>query len=315
MTDYGAASGSSPDIQDAVDLASSGDRVLIPSGEYNFIIDQDINRINNGRAGVEIPGGITIIGDGVDSTILNIPLDGWDNDGSTGKHQVGFVGNGTNGDPIRLAHFTFNGSVDDSLGKEDTSPLSGVRLYGVTDFRVHHINFNDFCSVGAMASNNPVYSLTGNRGVIDHCNFDNPYKDTFLATTGNIPYWAYGVIVNGNTTTGAWDADWKNFFGQYRHDITFIEDCTFSSCRHAVAGSQWGYDVLRNSTLTEQIPANWSGMQDTHGGSQGFEMYDCNIINVYSDSRTFTDSDYWNRYIGMGANTRGGFGLIYDNVF
>jgi hypothetical protein len=316
-----ASSGSAPDIQAAVNLVAShgGGTVHIPAGNFTFNINQNNIGINNYPVGVQIPGGVNVIGAGQGLTILYCPLTGWKSSG--GDPQTVYlntmvVGDGTNNRPIRISGITFIGSVDQSFGADDDlHALSGISLYGVRDFRIDHCQFLDFTQHAIGTDNNYVQNPSGNCGVIDHCTIDNPYKDTFLANTGNIALWGYGIQVGGGFPTEPWNPNWSQFFGQYRHDITYIEDCTISRCRHAVAGEpqNYGFYVLRHCTLIDMVQAGYGSYHDSHGGSQGSECYDNTIINTPVDNRSTTGS-HWGEYEGIGFYPRGGFGLFYNNT-
>jgi hypothetical protein len=315
-----ALSGSAIDIQTAVNIISAkgGGTVYIPAGTFTFNINQSNIGLPSYPIGVQIPGGVNVIGAGSNSTILSCPLTGWKSSGGTpGTVYLNtmFIGDGTNNQPIRISGITFIGSVDQSSGADDNfHALSGIRLYGVKDFRIDHCKFLDFTQCAIGTDNNYVGNPTGNCGVIDHCIIDNPYKDTFYTNTGNQPFWAYGIQVGGPYGYNSWDPDWTHFFGQYRHDITYIEDCTISSCRHAIAGEpqSYGFYVLRHCTMTDMIVAGYGSYQDVHGGGEGCECYDNTIINTPVDYRSA--HNHWGEYQGIGFYPRGGFGLFYNNT-
>jgi len=298
-TECWANSGSPEDIQAAVDsvVAIGGGTVYIPEGEFAFDIDP--NKTYNGRAiGVLIFGGVSVIGAGKDGTILrqtvNPPTD-----------SKMFYVDGQNGKPVRISGIEFMGHVDLSSYDtpqegEDAITQRGVSLLRVTDFRVDHCSFVDFAGSAIVVSNyREPFGV--NRGVVDHCDFDNPYKDLYGGS------WGYGVTVGG---TGLWD-EWKDidhYLGKYDgvNDIVYIEDCNFSRTRHAVASNMGGFYVVRHCRFTEPRKVNFAPI-DVHGlagydgpGGRGLEAYDNEIVGVSGVSPAF-----W---------IRGGGGVIYNNI-
>jgi hypothetical protein len=310
-----AASGTAADIQAAVDQADAagGGTVFIPAGNFTFIVSQSKACLNNRPCGVQIPGDVNLIGAGNNQTILYCPTTGWDSTADRQERMI--VGDGRNNKPIRISGILFQGSVVMEPGSVEHS-LTAIEMLGVKDFRIDHSTFIDFSGSAIGTTNNYVLNPSGNRGVIDHCVIDNPYKDDFYDRTGNFPYWAYGIVVGGGYPSIPWDPDWTHFFGKYRHDITYIEDCSISRCRHAVAGGSlsYGYYVLRGSVLTDMIVAGYGSYQDVHGGGQGAECYNNTVINTPYDHRSISNPNYWGKYAGIGFYSRGGFALYYNNT-
>jgi len=314
-----ALSGSAHDIQAAINVvaASGGGTVHIPAGNFTFnIVSDGFMSISNQRCGVQVPGGVSIIGAGNNQTILNVPVDAWDsaNHGTYVKNYM-FVLNGQNNKPIRISGIYFQGSVDYTGGPTtDTyAKLSAVCAYGVRDYRIDHCTFMDFTDMAILTTNNYVRNPQGNCGLIDHCIIDNPYKDVYLARTGGNPLWGYGIVVGGDENYPTFNPDYTQYFGQYHHDITYIEDCTIARTRHAVAGGSQSnaFYVLRYSTLTDMIVAGYASYQDVHGGGEGAECYGNTIINTPADYRSgYSSGDY----IGIGFYSRGGFALYHDNT-
>lgn len=317
-----ANSGSVSDIQNAVNQANvaGGGTVIVPSGNWTFNM-VSLNPLggfcNRLTVGVVVPGGVNVIGMGASQTILFCPLNGWAS-GAPSSSAVGtmmFILDGRNDKPTRISGITFQGSVYMVPGANDNDHgLTGIMAYGAKDGRIDHCNFIDFTGSAISVSNNYVHNADGNCGVIDHCTIDNPYKNVFLEITGNKPLWAYGVIVSGDYGGAQWDPDWKNWFGQYHHDIWFIEDCSLYRCRHMVAGGSqsYGYYVLRNCHLEDMIVAGYGSYQDVHGGAEGCEVYNNVLQNTPVDGRSLPQS-YWGEYTGIGLYSRGGFALYYGN--
>ena len=289
-TNVTASSGSPDDIQAAVDVveAAGGGNVYIPEGNFSFVIDPAKIGPTNRPTGVNIRGGVSIIGGGIDKTILYQP-----SDPPLGGSM--FAVDGRNNKKIRISGITFKGCVT----SEDASG-GGITIVAGKDYRVDHCKFIDFAGQGIFATNH-MAPYGANRGVIDHCNFDNPYKDII----GGL--WGYGITVIG--TYYNWE-DINNLLGRYDglSNIVYIEDCNFSRTRHAVSSTGGGYYVVRHCTLSEPRPKNF-GMIDIHGvsgyegvGGRGLEAYDNLIIGAadYAASQVF-----W---------LRGGGGVIFNNT-
>jgi len=293
-----ANSGSPEDIQVAVDAVATagGGTVYVPEGDFDFDIDPSKTYLGY-PVGVLIPGGVSVIGQGKDRTILrqtvNPPTD-----------SRMFYVDGLNGMPVRISGIKFWGHVDLSgyaapQEGEDDITQRGVYILRATDFRVDHCSFVDFAGTGVVASNyREPYGV--NRGVVDHCDFGNPYKDIWAGS------WGYGVGVCGS---GLWE-EWKDidhYLGKYDgvNDIIYIEDCNFSRTRHAVASNMGGFYVVRHCMFTEPRKVNYAPI-DVHGlagydgpGGRGLEAYDNEIVGVAGVSPAF-----W---------IRGGGGVIYNN--
>lgn len=312
-----AKSGSSTDIQSAVNAvdAAGGGEVLVPAGNFTFNIDTTHIGVSNSPCGVSIPGGVNVLGAGNNQTILYVPLTGWNSSGgasSTYYTNIMFVLNGANDKPIRISGIMFQGSVYMAPGAVDTfHGLAAISILGVKDYRIDHCNFQDFVSCAISVSGNYVHKW--NLGVVDHCIFDNPYKDVFYNKTGNWPYWAYGIVVEGDYPY--WAASPDEYLGRYVNNTCFIEDNSFRRCRHAIAMSaSGGWAVVRHNNFTEMIVSYYGSYVDAHGGARGFEVYDNIITNSPTDARSIEGSQYYGQYLGIGINPRGGAGVIYNNT-
>ena len=277
-----ATTGTPSDIQTAVDvvISNGGGTVYIPSGTFNW----------NGET-VNLIGGVNIHGMGVGSTIL-LQQD-------PAPHPVMFKINGSNGRQTRITGIEFRGLVTSS--NDNVAPAGAIRSENAVDFRIDHCKFIDFPNVAVSISSGA--SPLGTRGVIDHNVFTNPYKLTY----GGI--WGYGIIV-GSTDYSTSELDITKFLGKYEtaptnFPVVYIEDNSFSYCRHSVASNQRGWYVARYNTITQARPTNY-GQLDVHGsssrgwGGRGLEAYN-NIVDG-------------NGIVGSSAFAiRGGGGVIYDN--
>lgn len=156
--EHPARSLSPSDIQSAVNAASPGDIVVLPSGTYSGFNET-----------VYVPNGISMRGQGMDNTILI----------NTSKEIVLFSWND------RDEPSSFKVSISDikliGIGNESTLD-GGVRLIkGVKDFRIFNCFFKNFGSFGI--------SIKGDsRGLIYSCQFVDCYTDRV----------GYGVAIYGN---------------------------------------------------------------------------------------------------------------------
>jgi len=294
-----AKSGSPVDIQTAVNAVAAvgGGTVYVPAG--NFTFNPPVNGV-----GVTIPPSVSVIGAGVNITILQETV----NSGSSTMFASGGQINGgpTQGIPIRISGISFIGFVEN----ESVTTNNALSVWCQKDFRIDHCSFQDFVNQAIFCSANTggTYPLI-NRGVIDHCNFDNPYKDRFQPKNSSAPgdwaVWGYGIIVVGDYST--WNP-LSYYSGQYNNLIIYIENCNFSRCRHAIASNGNGYYVSRYNYFQECAPY---GQNDVHGnagngvGGRGLESYS-NVFN-------FTDESY---SYGQDAaiEPRGGGGVVWNNT-
>jgi hypothetical protein len=291
-----AASGSPSDIQAAVDavMAAGGGTVYLPEGDFAF--DDYSQTYRNSPVGVLVnmygfSGNIRIIGN---NTILRQTQE--PPSGSSMFRVEGF-----NGGRIRISGIKFVGNV--STGELNSM---AVWMYRCKDFRIDHCDFTDFSDSTIMTScytGNPD-TWGYNRGVIDHCTIDNPYKDVIGGS------WGYGIYVSGPGREEAWIDNIDSLLGKYNELkwCVYIEDCTFSRCRHAIASIGDGYYVSRYNTFTEPRPKNY-GMIDVHGclssegiGGRGLEAY----------SNTIYAADGYDYSMAFGL--RGCGGVVFDNT-
>lgn len=280
-----AGSGSSEDIQEAIDVvaAAGGGTVYIPEGNFTFVIDPA--KVVNGKAtGVMIPGGVNVIGAGNNKTILQQPAD------PTVFSSMFYV-DGSNGMPVRISGIKFDGYVsDEAYGN------IAIVVYNAIDFRIDNNFFEDFSSKAMSIEN---FDTGRNKGVIDHNVIDNPYKDTI----GGI--WGYGIIIVGKAYQ--WE-DITKLLGKYdTYDgpapLVYIEDNEFIRTRHAIASNQGAWYVARYNTFREPRLKNF-GMIDTHGdpGALGLEAYN---NELYAASGYASSVAMW---------IRGGSGVIFNNT-
>jgi len=298
-----ATSGSIEDIQAAVDwvTAAGGGTVYIPEGTFTF--DASGTR----RVNIDVPsGGIQIIGAGIGQTVLQMPVD------DSASNTVMFKVNGESGGKVRIAGITFKGRPN-----WQTSPTgdNGVHLESCTDFRVDHCSFWDMGAHGVAVSDGSVmYGIDGgdinkvSQGVVDHCEFHRIYKPQCTAQSRG---YGYGVFVSRAShylwaVPNLYPSDPWTMFGKY-YKNTYIENCYFEGCRHAVTGNFAGAYVLRYSTIEDQgmyaaLTTGHPVREDTVG------MLTCEIYGV----TVRNTGKYTSKHPGF--HVEGGSALIYNNV-
>ncbi len=327
LAEYWANSGSPQDIQNAVDQALGGGNVYVPEGEFVFNPNDAPSGI-----GVQIPSGVNVFGAGKDKTILrqtrrvdgNIPMF---------KVSGRYV---SSDKTSRISGFTFIGYIVDEV---DGHLATGVTMYCCKNFRVDHCNFIDFnhfdiaTSIYTVAERleDGVYQYYWNWGVVDHCDFDLPYKDTI----GGM--WGYGVDVNGPGRQDSWLYNLSDILGQFpetppkcalytwnastsKYDLVsvyggkyfrwlvYIEDCNFSRNRHAIASISGAFYVVRNCTFKEPRPKNYP-MIDVHG-ALGVDWWSGRGAEVYNNTLYAAEG-----YTGSCAiDYRGGGGVVFNNT-
>lgn len=278
-----AKSGSPQDVQAAVNsiAAMGGGTVYVPEGEWTFNPPQQ-----QWGCAVSVPGGVSVIGAGIGKTILKQTT-------ASTLTTYFFALDGSNGKPIRISGFTFEVvSVEDDYG------VVGITVDRTLDFRIDHISFINFSGMAIYTEDS--------RGVIDHCNIDNPYKDNYLPHNPNGEYfavWGYGIVITAPNMP--WQSSISYYLGQYKDYIVYIEDCNFSRCRHAVASNNEAWYVVRYCSFEK---ASAYGQVDVHGGSpggRGHEVYNC-VFDLSDESYS----------LGQDAATepRGGGGIVWNNT-
>jgi hypothetical protein len=300
-----ARSGSAQDIQSAVDAVSSlgGGTVHIPAGNFSFNLNPTRRSLYGGSypASVLVPNGVSIIGAGINQTILYQTSA----DLAYNESYMFYVYNNvphSQQKPMRISGMTLLGYV----GTYENDHR-GIQLDSVQDFRVDHIWFNNFpgWAIGTWNPHGRDSYNTDERGVIDHIKITNTYKLRFRALnpTGGGLYdvtWAYGINAGGD---GGWEEDISNLLGHYDgiKNIIYIEDSVFAQCRHAITCNQNMFYVARHNIFYPNDPY----MQvDVHGfnGGRGLEVYDNTLIGP-------------NRAQQIAIGVRGGGGAVYNNVF
>jgi len=321
-----AKSGSPQDLQMAVDavVAAGGGIVYVPEGSFIFEPrDSGLKSSLGTPCGVRfvVPsGGLEIIGAGKDTTTLQMPLD--DSASAcimlqaTGGYETSrTVGGWVCAGKLRISGITFKGrpNIETNAVSDDL-----VYIESCKDFRIDHCAFyyagssgikvNDhYTQSGIYAPNKDYVNFSGgdpariSQGVIDHCDFIDLYKKP-IGTNG------YGIVVARamHYWWTPWEEDTSKIFGVYDKNV-FIEDCYFRGTRHAVAVSNGGVYVLRNSLIEDELisEAATTGHpnRENYHGMRGCEIYNCTIRYT---------GNYGTRFFGV--HIEGGSALVYDNI-
>lgn len=263
-----AASCSRANVASAVASAADGDTVLIPGGTCSWTTELDITK------------GISLIGSGIDSTILQ---DSVLKDGSSTSSLLGFKV----ADPktFRLSGLTIQGvTTDVSVFSKGHLKLEG----SAKSFRVDHVKFTNQQTTGIQVAG---YSL----GVVDHSSFSGDFKQ--------------GVVVNHGEWGGFSDGDgsWNEPLHLGTDRAVYIEDCIFTELNTTQStGAIDGFDgariVFRYNTLYNQNGTSHGA--DSHQRGRGTRS-----IEAYNNTYTF-DSGHAVAYVQW---IRGGTGVFYNN--
>lgn len=301
-TEVTAKSGSPEDIQAAVNTveAAGGGTVHIPEGTFYWTGER-----------VEIPGGVNIIGAGpagcdghpdfnvyTAKTILH--------NNKVPPFSPMFYIDGSNHKPTRISGIQFEATAPVYNDDAGTGSATAIRAtLEITDFRVDHCTFINFCAMSVALRN--TYTGTAS-AVVDHCVIDNPYKLESGRWT-----WAYGFYPGGQAYW--WDdedAPITDFLGKYPvktgYPVMYVEDCKISRTRHAVDGIQGAWIVARYNYIDHPYPAHY-GQLNVHGAgdgswpsARGFEFYNNIVVGETGYSAELT----W---------LRGGGGVVFNNTF
>ena len=320
-----AASGSAENIQTAVNqvAAAGGGVVHVLAGDWDF--DTNTSKtFGGGYCGVLIPGGVSVVGAGENSTILRATAETAPD--TTGiQKSIMFCVDGRQNYPlpVRISGIKFKGYVDYSktcrdgtrcdeyADEPEWSGTAGLRTEAAVNFRIDHCTFEDFTStsISIVRGGSSIYEC---RGVIDHCTFYSPYKEYIDRVR-----WGYGII-----TTGIGASQWTDpgtVYGKYGDgvSVTYIEDCYFKDSRHHTDSNSAGYYVIRHSTIKKTIPETYGGVNSHEGNPGSFlmEVYE-NIMEdePVTDPTRFGEA-YVGRYMGNPVCFRGGRGVVWGNTF
>ncbi len=278
-----AASGSSLDIQAAVDQAQPGDTVLIPKGEFDF------------EGQVFATDSIKPRGMGRDKTILikRDELTQWD----------AMI----NVDCATGAPFEFSGITLQGMGRflqpdsdvtgagsagMEKGPIQDIGLYlkgACIDFQIYDSRFTKFTRAGVHLRGN-AGSVTGEAvGVI----YRNEFVDNWYPGLG------YGIEFIGD------EDSWNKPVVLGTTDVVVIEDNRFERHRHTIAANNGARYVFRYNQIVDNYQD--AAAIDAHGlsswprGTRSYEIYENSVDNSIKR---------WEC-----AGPRGGSGVIFNNNF
>lgn len=223
---------------------------------------------------LRVYGGIQLIGKGADQTILkrgkNNP-----NDENKGIIEV----NGYNGEPILIKNIGFKGyEIEDNNFRD-----AGIKINNTANFIISNCVFEDFGNA-AIGVNNKSW------GVI----FESHFERIFKKSINNL---GYGISVSG-------DGIWHEDIQPGSEFATFVEDCTFSGCRHVIASNRAARYVFRNNHILEHPISH---TVDAHGPGFGSKV-GTQWVEIYNN---LIENNLVNRDAIM---IRGGSGVIYNNI-
>jgi hypothetical protein len=180
---------------------------------------------------------------------------------------------------VRVTGIRFEGvSAWNSNGRE-----VGVLLEGAENFRVDNCFFTHTGFAGVRTNG-------ASWGVVHHCTFEELYKP-------RVADYGYGVAVFGTNRLEHVP------FGSDR--ATFVEDSSFTLCRHAVASNKGARYVFRSNYVAQNEIAHAVDAHGTeYGSAVGTEWIDVHD-NLIEDPI----------YQGYAVRIRGGKGLIWNNTF
>lgn len=274
-----ALSCSAKDVQAALNLAQTGEMVLIPPGECDWGTS-----VVTGVAGIWLRGS----GKGVTTIKRSAPVT------STGAEFL-LQFDCANGKLLEISDLSFVGNDENQTEAQrlvDQDNGLGLKN-GCKDFKIHDATFSKFSNAGLTISG-------GGRGVI----YNNEFISNFKCQATPVSCLGYGVAVYGN---GAWDpTPLSSQLGSA--DFVFIEWNYFEDNRHAVASNNGSKYVVRyNQIATTQRARNF-GPIDAHGkgssprGSRLWEIYENTLIDLSTTKNNTTS-----------ISLRGGDGVIYNN--
>jgi PKD repeat protein len=254
------------DIQAAVNVASPGDTVVLPAGDYSGF-----------NTSVDVYARISIRGQGKNATILRktSTTGGF----ASGMFRVAFYHDNpknqmVNSD-VQFHDFSIYGMGGYDQTTEDTGFGFNDIQYGTTNIQFYNLGIYRFGNAGIVTSGWPF------TGVIYNCDFG----DCYLSGLG------YGVSASfskgGNESVEgitAYQAP-VNWGGP---DWLFIEDCTFTNCRHCINGSVGGRFVARYNDMTPKTVTNYSDAAIcAHGTAHTNDtatVYGTSAMDIYNNT-------------------------------
>jgi hypothetical protein len=275
-------------VQRALDSAQGSAIVVLPPGHYTIrgsleIRGQDILLVGSGAGSLSM-------GSTADSSATVFERAG--EEGASGR-ATGLTAmvHARGVHRAEISGIRFAGTTDPGSTSKDT----GVLLEDADEFRVDHCYFSQLGFAGVRVNG-------ASRGVIDHSTFDSVYKPA-IGTEG------YGVAVYGTDALTGIPMGGGAAAAGTSFAATFVEDCDFSRCRHAVASNKGARYVFRKNHVASGVVAH---AVDAHG-TEYASAVGTEWIDVYENTieQTRHESPF---YDGWAIRVRGGRGVIHDNV-
>lgn len=286
-----------PAVQNAVDNASDGDRIILPEGEF----------IVNGS--IQITKFVSFIGKGFKKTILYrdtslsdsiLSLRSW-------KAILNFNIQNDNPSNIVVSGICFKGKKPAVVNGDGGSRAGtiGIRMSDCVDFVIENCRFEYFGDSGIEIRHKDTLA----RGLVRKNEF---YYNARFGL-------GYGITVYGDGKQ--WIKD--PHFGSA--NFIFIEDNLFDYHRHSIASNNGALFVVRYNTILNNVAASGDHAIDMHEGRPGTgESMGSRAMEVYNNVLINTTYTYGGRIrkgerIGMsslesaGIAVRNGEALVYNN--
>ncbi|MFI5017833.1 MAG: hypothetical protein ACHQHK_07805 [Dongiales bacterium] len=270
-----ARSGHAADLQAAINSASTGDTISIPSGRFSF------------TGTVYAPDGIYIRGAGRDSTFLVK---------SDNSSVPTIIVDAKTGLPFKFSDITLQGRLDALQKGNRTTAVTtvadgGLYIKGAAkNFKIFNVRFTKFLRAGIEFQGDAGSTPGEQMGVIYH----NEFIDNWSTSLG------YGVPVDGSV------ASWNRPIALGTANAVFIEDNLFVLNRHCVTSTNGANYVARHNTVKD----NYQDAQsfDAHGFSSAWPR-GARSVEIYENLVT-NSIIRW-----AGAGIRGGSGVIWGNIW
>jgi hypothetical protein len=273
-----ASDGSQADVITKIAAAAIGDTVTVPSGIFVW---------GAGGSQVTINKQITVQGDGIGSTVIQLSDTGPD----SGSSRTGVIK--MNGHGARLCHM----SVEHESANDTDFLLVESTAYG---FRVDHVDYDRGASTG-----NGITCYT--EGLIDNCAGDV------------MPWTAWGL--SNPRASEKWQ--YPRRCGTQR--AVYVEDCALRNVLYGENG--YGASVVtRNCTFANLMKIDVHGIETNTRSGRWFEVYRCDWTSAGGGSAELFDirggtGMIWGNSCASASNynwfrmkTYGALGDIYGNL-
>ena len=284
-------------LQAAIDGASNGDIIELPTGRY----------LLSGEVDVPENRTLTIVGKGrwneVDGTGTLLYLN------QTAPAPDGTIMfNAKQGSNPTFSDFTIRGTPASFIDK-----AVGIKLSLASDFRITRMRVENFGRAGVDIQ----HSDTMPHGIVDHNEFYRNYK-------GDGQGLGYGVVVYAE------NKQWIPDPGFGSGNFIFVEDNHFDRHRHAIAAGGAGlyvarYNYMKDTFIASAIDAHESTPGAAPGtgnyySTRAIEAYNNTIVNTLTKQLTAITSNTVDQngsdstLSQFGIGIRGGEALVHHNT-